>query len=177
MKTLIKTISLTTSVLLLASVGSTHAQEASSLSELLNLVEQDGIARSEAYDNREREFQNAASEQDQVLNTARERVAEQESMQTQLSDQFEANEIIIADKREILRDRRGDLNELFGTLQGVAGDFMATFTGSIISAQYPGRTEFLEEFIDRAGSTTEQLAIEEIERFWFFMQPPDFRRA
>ena len=59
---------------------------------------------------------------------------------------------------------------LFGTLQGVAGDFMSTFTGSIISAQYPGRTEYLEGFIERAGSTTEQLAIDEIERFWFFMQ-------
>jgi biopolymer transport protein ExbB len=87
----------------------------------------------------------------------------------QLSDQFEANEIIISDKREVLRDRRGDLNELFGTLQGVAGDFLSNFQNSLISAQYEGRTEALEEIIERAGSTIEQLNVEEMERFWFFM--------
>ena len=115
MKTLIKYISLSTSALLLASISSVYAQEAGSLSELLNLVEQDGVARSEEYAEREQEFQSAASQQDQILNTTRDRVAEQETLQTQLSDQFEANEIIIADKREVLRDRRGDLNELFST--------------------------------------------------------------
>ena len=87
-----------------------------------------------------------------------------------MSDQFEANEITISDKREILRDRRGDLNELFGTLQGVAGDFLSNFENSLISAQYPGRSEYIEGFIAKAGSTIEQLDISEIERFWYFMQ-------
>ena len=170
MKTITKYISLSASALLLASTSSVFAQQAGSLDELLNLVEQDGVAQSALYLERLQEFQSAAGQQEQILETTRNRVAEQETLQTQLSDQFEANEITIAEKREVLRDRRGDLNELFGTLQGVAGDFMSTFTGSIVSAQYPGRTEFLEEFIETAGSTTEQLAVEEIERFWFFMQ-------
>ena len=90
-------------------------------------------------------------------------------MQVQLSDQFEANEVVIADKREILRNRRGDLNELFGTLQGVAGDFLSNFQDSLISAQYPGRTDELEVIIERAGSSIEQLNISEMERFWYFM--------
>ncbi|MBL4821399.1 MAG: MotA/TolQ/ExbB proton channel family protein [Gammaproteobacteria bacterium] len=171
MKTITKYISLSISALLLLSGGSAFAQQqATSLSDLLDLVEQDKVAESAEYTSREQEFQSAASRQEEVLTTTKNRVVEQENLQSQLSDQFEANEIIIADKREALRDRRGDLNELFGTLQGVAGDFMSTFSGSIISAQYPGRTEYLDEFIERAGSSTEQLAIEEIERFWFFMQ-------
>jgi biopolymer transport protein ExbB len=62
------------------------------------------------------------------------------------------------------------LNELFGTLQGVAGDFLSNFENSLISAQYPGRSEFIEGFITKAGSTIEQLNPEEIERFWFYMQ-------
>jgi biopolymer transport protein ExbB len=90
-------------------------------------------------------------------------------VQVQLSDQFEANEVVIADKREILRNRRGDLNELFGTLQGVAGDFLSNFQDSLISAQYPGRTGELEVIIERAGSSIEQLNISEMERFWYFM--------
>jgi len=170
MKTKIKYINLSTVALLLASVTSVYAQQATTLDELLTLVEQDGVAQSADYTQRLEDFQNAANEQEQFLETTRNRVGEQDSMQTQLSDQFEENEITIAEKREVLRDRRGDLNELFGTLQGVAGDFMNTFSNSLISAQYPGRSEFLEEFIETAGSSTEQLAIAEIERFWYFMQ-------
>ncbi len=166
MKTIIKTISFSVSAFLLTSAANAQLNT----TELLNMVEQNQIAESEAYRTRLQEFQNAADQQEAILEQTRDRVSEQEQLQTELSDQFEANEIEIADKREVLRDRRGDLNELFGTLQGVAGDFMSTFTGSIISAQYPGRTDYLEGFIARAGSTTEQLAIDEIERFWFFMQ-------
>jgi len=168
MKTTIKTLAISVSTLLLASV--VNAQQPLNTSDLLRAVEEDRVRESAEYQERVQEFQSAANRQEEVLELTRQRVAEQESLQTQLSDQFEANEIEISQKREVLRDRRGDLNELFGTLQGVAGDFMSTFTGSIISAQYPGRTDYLEGFIARAGSTTEQLAIDEIERFWFFMQ-------
>ena len=101
------------------------AQEATSLSGLLDLVENDRVAESEEYVERLREFEQNATRQQEILDTTKERILEQERTQGQLSDQFEANEIIISDKREILRDRRGDLNELFGTLQGVAGDFLA----------------------------------------------------
>jgi len=168
MKTIIKTLTISVSACLLASLA--NAQESLSTSDLLQAVEDDRIIQSEEAQERLQNFQQNANQQEAMLEQARNRVTEQEELQVQLSDQFEAHEITIAEKREILRDRRGDLNELFGTLQGVAGDFMSTFTGSIVSAQYPGRTEYLEGFIERAGSTTEQLAIDEIERFWFFMQ-------
>ena len=146
------------------------AQTASSLSGLLDLVERDKVAESAEYRQRQQEFQQNANRQEQILQTTNERIVAQEAEQNKLSDQFEANEIIIRDKRVILRDRRGDLNELFGTLQGVAGDFLSNFENSLISAQYPGRSEYLEGFIEKAGSTIEQLNPEEIERFWFFMQ-------
>jgi len=143
--------------------------QATSLGNLLDLVEQDRVAESEEYSERVQEFEQNANRQTEILDITNDRIIEQEQLQDQLSDQFEANEIIIADKREILRERRGDLNELFGTLQGVAGDFLSNFQNSLISAQYPGRTEQLEEIIERAGSTIEQLNISEMERFWFFM--------
>jgi len=168
MKTTIKTIGISISACFLASAA--IAQEPLNTSDLLRAVEEDRVAQSQEYQQRLSEFEQSANRQEELLELTQGRVVEQENLQTQLSDQFEANEITIAEKREILRDRRGDLNELFGTLQGVAGDFMSTFTGSIISAQYPGRTDYLEGFIARAGSTTEQLAVDEIERFWYFMQ-------
>ena len=143
--------------------------QAGSLSGLLDLVENDRVAESEEYQARVSEFEQNAARQQEILDTTNNRIVEQEQLQVQLSDQFEANEIIIADKREALRDRRGDLNELFGTLQGVAGDFLSNFQNSLVSAQYTGRTDALDEIIQRAGSTIEQLNVDEMERFWFFM--------
>ena len=143
--------------------------QAGSLSGLLDLVENDRVAESEEYQARVSEFEQNAARQQEILDTTNNRIVEQEQLQVELSDQFEANEIIIADKREVLRDRRGDLNELFGTLQGVAGDFLSNFQNSLVSAQYTGRTDALDEIIQRAGSTIEQLNVDEMERFWFFM--------
>ena len=158
---------LTTAVFTIAS-GQIVAQ-ATSLSNLLDLVEQDRVAESEEYQARLSDFESNAARQQEILDTTNQRITAEEQTQVELSDQFEANEIIIADKREILRDRRGALNELFGTLQGVAGDFLSNFENSLISAQYTGRSLQLEEIIERAGSTIEQLNVEEMERFWFFM--------
>lgn len=168
MKQLAKIASLVAATFSLLGSGAVSAQP-NSLADLLELVEQDRVAESEDYQQRRNEFEQNANRQQEILDITNDRIIEQENLQQQLSDQFEANEIIMADKREILRDRRGDLNELFGTLQGVAGDFLSNFQNSLISAQYPGRSEELEEIIERAGSTIEQLNISEMERFRFLM--------
>lgn len=171
MRNLIKITGLTATVCVLGMTSNlVLAQNASTLAGLLDLVENDRVAESAEYTQRQQEFEQNANRQQQILDTTNERIVEQEQTQSDLSDQFEANEIIIRDKRDILRDRRGDLNELFGTLQGVAGDFLSNFENSLISGQYPGRSEYLEDFIAKAGSTIEQLNPEEIERFWFYMQ-------
>ncbi|HAC86409.1 MAG TPA: energy transducer TonB [Gammaproteobacteria bacterium] len=168
MKNLTKITGFAVGVFLFTGSSQLFAQ-ATSLGNLLDLVEQDRVAESEEYSQRVQEFEQNANRQQEILDITNDRIIEQEDLQDQLSDQFEANEIIIADKREILRERRGDLNELFGTLQGVAGDFLSNFQNSLISAQFTGRAEQLEEIIERAGSTIEQLNISEMERFWFFM--------
>jgi biopolymer transport protein ExbB len=170
MKIIIRITSLAAAGLLFISSTQLMAQQASSLGDLLSLVESDRIAESEEYRQRLQQFEQNANQQQEFLDITDARIVDQEQTQAQLSDTFEANEVIIRDKRETLRDRRGDLNELFGTLQGVAGDFLSTFQNSLISAQYPGRVEAVSDFIEKAGSTINQLEIAEIERFWFFMQ-------
>ena len=168
MKQLTKFTSFLTAAVFTFASGQIVAQ-ATSLSNLLDLVEQDRVAESEEYQARLSDFESNAARQQEIVDTTNQRITAEEQTQVELSDQFEANEIIIADNREILRDRRGALNELFGTLQGVAGDFLSNFENSLISAQYTGRSLQLEEIIERAGSTIEQLNVEEMERFWFFM--------
>jgi biopolymer transport protein ExbB len=169
MRNLTKTLSLTVTTLLALGATQVFAQ-AGNLSDLLELVRQDAVSESEDYSRRVQEFEQNANRQQEILDITEQRYIEQETLQGELSTTFENNTITIGQKREILRDARGDLNELFGTLQGVAGDFLSTFENSLISAQYPGRSEAIEAFIEKAGSTIEQLDVSEIETFWFYMQ-------
>lgn len=169
MKNLTKALSLTVTTLFALGATQVFAQ-AGNLSDLLELVRQDAVSESEDYSRRVQEFEQNANRQQEILDITQQRYVEQETLQGELSTEFENNTITIGQKREILRDARGDLNELFGTLQGVAGDFLSTFENSLISAQYPGRSEAIEAFIEKAGSTIEQLDVSEIETFWFYMQ-------
>ncbi|HAG73052.1 MAG TPA: energy transducer TonB [Gammaproteobacteria bacterium] len=169
MRNLTKKLSLTVTTLLAFSTAQVFAQ-AGNLSDLLELVRQDAVSESEDYSRRVQEFEQDANRQQEILDITEQRYIDQETLQGELSTTFENNTITIGQKREILRDARGDLNELFGTLQGVAGDFLSTFENSLISAQYPGRSEAIEAFIEKAGSTIEQLDVSEIETFWFYMQ-------
>lgn len=171
MKTIIKFASISVTGLLLTVANPVFAQQtASSLSELLNNVEQDRVSQSQEHREREQRFQQEANSQQQILDDTLASIAREDATNIQLNNTFDANALVITERREALRTARADLNELLGTIQGVAGDFRAMFEDSLISAQYPGREDFLDDFIARVASDTEQVRIDEIERFWFFMQ-------
>lgn len=171
MKKLIQLAGISVTGLFLAISSQTFAQApASTLSELLNNVEQDRVAQSAEHRDREQRFQQQANQQQQILDDTKARIVAEEATNAQLTQNFDANQLTIAERREALRTARADLNELLGTIQGVAGDFRSIFENSLISAQYDGREEFMDDFIERVASDTEQVRIDEIERFWFFMQ-------
>jgi len=170
-KKLIQFAGISVTGLFLAISSQTFAQApATSLAELLNNVEQDRVAQSAEHRDREQRFQQQANQQQSILDDTKARIVAEETLNTQLTQTFDANQLIIAERREALRTARADLNELLGTIQGVAGDFRSIFENSLISAQYDGREEFMDDFIERVASDTEQVRIDEIERFWFFMQ-------
>ncbi len=171
MKKIIKLISVTAAGLCLTVTTQVFAQQqAASLNDLLRNVEQDRVTESQEHREREQRFQQQANQQQQMLTETRNRVVQEEQLNVQLEAQFDENRLILAERRELLRVARADLNELLGTIQGVAGDVRAIFQNSLISAQYEGREEFLDSFIERVASDTEQVRIDEIERFWYFMQ-------
>ncbi|MES0875424.1 MotA/TolQ/ExbB proton channel family protein, partial [Sinimarinibacterium thermocellulolyticum] len=59
---------------------------------------------------------------------------------------------------------------LFGIFQQTSGDLQGIFFDSPISAQYPGRGEFLEAFAKKMSRASEISTIDEIERLWFELQ-------
>ena len=155
------------------SAGSVAAQdneEAKSLEELLQFVKQGQVTEARENRAREQRFAEAKSEQAQMLKDAEAERTRQENLSSQLENEFEENELRIADKQQVLKERLGTLTELFGHLTSTAGDLASNLEFSITSAQYPGREEFLEGLIAKMSGSDKLPSIEEIERVWFELQ-------
>ena len=159
-----------TGLFLAVSTQAFAQQPAANLAELLRNVEENRVLESQDAREREQRFQQQVNQQQQILDETRSRIAEEEAENARLEGVFDANRQLLTERRAQLREVRANLNELLGTIQGVAGDFRGVFENSLISAQYPGRNEFLDNFIARVSSDTEQVRVDEIERFWFYMQ-------
>ena len=161
----------------LLTLGAAQAQEteapeqkASSLDQLLDFVRQGKT--SEARENRQREqrFQAAKADQQRLLNEAKAERERQEQISARLENTFEENELRISEKQKQLKERLGTLAELFGHLTSAAGDAATNFEGSLISVEYPGREEFLNNLIAKMAAQDQLPSIEEIERVWFELQ-------
>lgn len=159
-----------TVILLFGLTAGAFAQEPASMDELLELVEQ-GKA-TEAQENRARteRFRRERAQQAQLLEEARAERARLERRSEELESTFENNELEIGNRREALNERLGSLKELFGVIQQVAGDTRGHFENSIVSAEFPGRGEFLAELAQKTGESSELATIEEMERLWFELQ-------
>jgi biopolymer transport protein ExbB len=170
-KNIIKLAGISFTGLFLAVSSQAFAQQpAANLAELLRNVEENRVLESQDAREREQRFQQQVNQQQQILDETRSRITEEEAENARLEGVFDANRQLLTERRAQLREVRANLNELLGTIQGVAGDFRGVFENSLISAQYPGREEFLDNFIARVSSDTEQVRVDEIERFWFYMQ-------
>jgi biopolymer transport protein ExbB len=153
---------------------SVHAQsnddKALDLDALLKQLEQGKLQQSQQNTQREKEFVLKRAEQDQMLKAAATQRDNELKMSEKLETQFEENEIKLAGLNDALTKRLGSLKELFGVLQQVAGDTRGKLQSSIISAQIPGRGEFLDNLAQSMGASSKLASIEEIERVWFEMQ-------
>lgn len=140
------------------------------LDALLKQLEDGQFAQSQQNKQREQNFIRQRAQQEQILEDTREARDEALNTSERLETQFEENEFKLADLNQALDTRLGSLKELFGVLQQVAGDTKSKFQNSVISAQIPGRAEFLDNMAQAMGKSSKLASIEEIERVWFEMQ-------
>lgn len=176
MNQLLKNIALT--VLVTLAAGSAMAADpipapkvrALNLDTLLKQLEEGKFAQATQNTQREKEFMQQRAKQDQMLREAASRRDNTLATSETLETEFEQNEFKLGDLNEALTKRLGSLKELFGVLQQVAGDTKSKFQNSVISAQIPGRAEFLDNMAQSMGSTSKLASIAEIERVWFEIQ-------
>ncbi|XOV88625.1 MAG: MotA/TolQ/ExbB proton channel family protein [Pseudomonadota bacterium] len=147
-----------------------NAVNAASLDQLLKMVQEGRVINRQEIERREKAFIADKARQQQELQNARKMQRDEEARSERLEKQFETNETNIANLQEILSSRLGSLRELFGVLQQVSGDTQGVFANSIISAELPGREEWLGEFAQSMGRSSKLASIEEIERLWAELQ-------
>jgi len=140
--------------------------DARSMAELLQLIEQGQARDSQEARQRESAFAQARNQQQSLLNQARAERTRQENVSAQLEQQFEENQQRIITARQALDERLGALKELFGVLQTVAGDTQGVFNTSLTNIQYPDRGEFLVELGSKMAGASSLASIADIERLW-----------
>jgi biopolymer transport protein ExbB len=159
-------VSLAVAAALIATSAFAADAPAVSLDDLLRRVESARRAESQENAQRVEEFKTARDRQARLLEEAKRDLASAEAESKRLTDQMDANDVEIANLKELLRQRQGSLGELFGVTRQVAADAANTLDQSMITARYPDRVEFL-----RTTSTAKELpTITELERLWFEIQ-------
>lgn len=151
-------------------VASAQDQAASSMAELLKLIEQGQATDSREARQREATFAQSKNQQQSLLNGAKAERSRQERESERLEALFKTNQAKIVTARAALDERLGALKELFGVLQTVAGDTQGRFDASLTHIQYPDRGEFLVELGSKMASSSSLASIEDIERLWYELQ-------
>jgi biopolymer transport protein ExbB len=153
--------------ILLLSLGMQTVNAAdSALDQLLQEVRK---ARNEQQAiNREREQRFLADKEAQarLLKESKSALAAEENHSEALKAKFEANEQELAHLESQLKERSGELGELFGSVRQVAGDTRATLEASLVSAQFPDRTQPLEQL----ASSKALPNLEQLEVLWYALQ-------
>ncbi len=142
------------------------AAGADALDDLLRQVRQAKAEEARLNRQREEEFRRAANRQAELLAAAKAKLAAEKKRGEALKKRFDENEKKLAEAEELLRQRQGNLGELFGVVRQVAGDVAGILDASLVSAQYPGRSKKLIEMSKEKKLPT----IPELEELWYQMQ-------
>jgi len=143
-----------------------NKSEPRSLDELLEKVRSAGIIDDSLAKEREVEFIERKDEQATLLKEAHEREQALINRSEALERIYEANEVKATDLEETLRDRLGNMGELFGIVRQVAGDTRAHIDESIVSAQFRDRGAFLDELAQSKALPS----IDKLQKLWFVLQ-------
>lgn len=148
------------SALLLAPFAS-----AQTLDELARIVREAASSDAKINQQREAEFVRDRNQQQNLLAAARQELAGENARSDQLRDEYDLNERSLAELETTLAERMGNLGELFGVVRQSAGDVQAALDDSMVTAQYPGRTQFLSDLSGRRELPT----VAELRNLWSAM--------
>jgi biopolymer transport protein ExbB len=145
MKT-IKTLSI---ILASAMLVFSAAAGAQTLDELAEIVRRAANSEGQINKEREAEFLRERNNQRNLLGQAKTEKNREEKRSDDLKNEYDRLERELAELSTVLQERMGNLGELFGIVRQSSGDIQAALNDSMVSAQRPGRGEFLSELAQR----------------------------
>jgi len=152
--------------------GSALAQTANTLADLLKEVQNSRAAEQKINAEREREFRSARDQQQAKMADAERKKNAAEAESNSLSASYDANELRINELNELLRQRQGNLGELFGVTRQIAGEISNSLADSLINSQFPPADgqEDRVAFLKRMADAKSLPSITELERMWYEIQ-------
>ena len=114
-----------------------------SISDLLNQVRNDSAKTDAENRDREAKFRQRRDQQSGLLSQARGELAQLERKAASVQSSFDANGRTISRLEGELKAAQGDFGEVFGLARSKAGEFKAILDSSLITAEYPQRTQVL----------------------------------
>lgn len=146
---------------------SMSTQAAGSLDALLEEVKNNRVSEARVNKQREAEFKAARADKQALLRSARAGLKAEKDRGERLKNQFAQNEITLANKEVELQNAVGTLGEMFGVVRQASAEAYGRISTSIVSAEYPGRADFLERMSNESKGLPN---IKELEDLWFALQ-------
>lgn len=147
-------------------VGLSTIANANELDKLLQQVKNDRISQAKLDKKREAEFTSARADKQALLNKAKAELNAQQERNKRLTKEFSENEITLAQKEVELDTAQGTLGEMFGVSRAAAANAYGQIATSIVSAEYPGRGEILNEI----ANSKKIPELEQLEELWIALQ-------
>jgi len=152
-------------MLALMLVPASQARAAGELDNLLGEVRQFQKEDGRVNRSREQQFGLELAQQQKQLDDTRARLARAQQRQEELKAAFDSNEVSLQELTEKLRQRSGQLGEVFGVVKQNARELQGQLQDSMVSAQLPQRAEMLA-FADSKRIPT----LDELETLWYVLQ-------
>lgn len=130
--------------------------------ELLERIRQEKASEQQLMQQREQQFMQDKAQQQSRYDEAQAALQKAEAESTALKAQFEEQERLLAEQEEQLRERMGELDELFAVLRQSAGDIAGQWQGSMLNVEKPERIRQLERF----SASRKLPTAEAIEQLW-----------
>ncbi|MCK5728912.1 MAG: MotA/TolQ/ExbB proton channel family protein [Methylococcales bacterium] len=151
---------------LLLPIQTLMAEELLNLTDLLQKTQQLQTAEGKINQEREAKFLADKTQQEALYKTAQEALAKQVAATNVLREQVEKNKTELGLLATELQENSGDLTQLFTVAKQVAGDLKVNLKTSLISAQFPQRTQQLYDISHSKKIPT----IHQLETLWITLQ-------
>lgn len=125
--------------------GASAQDNAVTLDQVLQAIRRERTEVSQENREREQRFLQQRNQQQAELTRVRQQVAAAEAESTRLEGVMETNQATIDELDQELASKQGEFQELFGAARSAAADLNAQVERSVISTQFPGRSDTLTE--------------------------------